>query len=229
MSTVRDPGRDRFGKFPSRITRMNPGLLIAGRLAVAANLLANLPPPKKDEIPPLRPPRGELPPGFWEQHGLWVIVLSVLALAALGAILWWFLRPKPPIIIPPATQARQTLAPLAGQPEDGALLSRVSQVLQHYVLAAFRLPAEELTTAEFCQVIRSHEQIGSELSQATGEFLKQCDEQKFAPRPPRPALGAVGQALKLIDLAEARRAALEQAAASAQPPRTRAVASTTSR
>ena len=50
-----------------------------------------------DDIPPLRPPHAELPPTFWEQHGLWVIVAGSRSLLALvGAAVWCLLRPKPP-------------------------------------------------------------------------------------------------------------------------------------
>ena len=51
----------------------------------------------------------------------------------------------------------------ASRPEDGALLSQVSQILRHYVVAAFDLPPGELTTAEFCRAIAGHARIGPEL------------------------------------------------------------------
>jgi hypothetical protein len=97
--------------------------------------------------------------------------------------------------------------------EDGALLSQVSQILRHYVVAAFNLPPEELTTAEICRAVAGLEKIGPELSAALGEFLRQCDERKFSPPTPAPPLGAVAEALKLIDQAQARLASLAQSAA----------------
>ena len=57
-------------------------------------------------------------------------------------------------------QARAALEPLRGQSENGALLSRVSQILRHYVAAAFDLPPGELTTVEFCGAIASHTRGG---------------------------------------------------------------------
>ena len=179
--------------------------------------------PSPDEIPALRPPHAEMPPAFWEQHGLWVILVGVLLLALVGAAAWFVLRPKPLAVVPPEIQARQALEPLRPQPEDGPLLSRVSQVLRHYVTAAFDLPPGELTTAEFCRAMTGHAPIGTELAAALGEFLRQCDQRKFAPPVPAPPLDAVAQALKLIELGEARRAQLRRAAeAQAAADQTRA-------
>jgi len=170
-----------------------------------------------DAIPPLRPPHAEIPPTLWEQYGLWVIVFGVLLLALVCAAVWFLTRPKAPVILPAHVQARQALEPLSRLPEDGVLLSRVSQVLRHYVAAAFDLPPGELTTAEFCRVIRGHAQIGEDLSAALADFLHLCDHDKFAQPAPVPPLGAAMRALKLIDRAEARRFAMLQP--SAQPTR----------
>jgi hypothetical protein len=187
-------------------------LLLAVRPVFAAATNAS----DADAIPPLRPPHAEIPPTLWEQYGLWVIVFGVLLLALVGAAVWLLTRPKAPVILPAHVQARQALEPLFRQPEDGALLSRVSQVLRRYVAAAFNLPPGELTTAEFCSVIRGHAQIGQALSAALTEFLRLCDHDKFAQPAPVPPLGAASRALKLIDQAEQRRLAMLQPAV--QPP-----------
>jgi hypothetical protein len=141
-----------------------------------------------------------------------VVILGVLLLGLICAVVWLLTRPKPPVVVPPEVQAREALDPLRQQPEDGALLSRVSQILRHYVAAAFELPPGELTTAEFCRAVGGHAPIGPELSAALSEFLRQCDQRKFSPPAPAPPLSAVAQALKLIELAEARRAQLRRAA-----------------
>jgi hypothetical protein len=169
-----------------------------------------------DAIPALRPPHAEIPPTLWEQYGLWVIVFGLLLLALVCAAVWFLTRPKAPVPLPDHVQARQALEPLSRQPEDGALLSHVSQVLRHYVAAAFNLPPGELTTAEFCGVIRGHAQIGQDLSAALTEFLRLCDHDKFAQPAPVPPLGAVIRALKLIDQAEARRLAMLRSTAQSQ-------------
>lgn len=165
-----------------------------------------------EQIPALAPPRGEIPPSFWEQYGNWVLASGVVLLAAVGAAMWFLNRPKPPVILPPEVQARQALEILSQGPEDGTVLSQVSQVLRHYVAAAFGLPAGELTTTEFCRLIGSHSQVGPELAAAISGFLRQCDERKFAPSPLPAALGAVPRALELIEISQTRRAQLREAA-----------------
>jgi hypothetical protein len=174
----------------------------------------------------LRPPHAEIPSTFWEQHGVWLVLFGVLLLALVCAAAWFLTRPKPPVVVPPEVQGRQALEPLRQQPEDGVLLSRVSQVLRHYLSAAFNLPPEELTTAEFCRAIAGHSQVGPELSSALSDFLRQCDQRKFSPPAPAPPLSAAAQALKLIDQAQARRIALTQSvdqpigSLNANPPQT---------
>jgi hypothetical protein len=186
--------------------------LLVPRLAFAADTNSLDP----DAIPPLRPAHAELPPSFWDQYRLWVILAAVLLLVLVCVAAWFLTRPKPPVIVPPEVQARQALEPLGQQPENGALLSRVSQILRHYMTAAFSLPPGELTTAEFCRAIAGQGPIGPELSAALGDFLRQCDQRKFSPPPPAPPLSAVAQALKLIEQAQARRFALNQPPS--QPP-----------
>jgi hypothetical protein len=188
----------------------NCQLAIGNLLLATASLTAGTNSP--DQIPPLRPPRGELPPGFWEEYGLLVVVGAVLALTLLGVAAWFLSRPKPVAVPAPEALARQALEPLRRQPEEGGLLSRVSQVLRHYLQAAFGLPPEELTTTEFCRALGGHERVGPELAAALSEFLRRCDERKFAPTAPPPALGAVEQALKFIEASEQRLARLRQAA-----------------
>jgi hypothetical protein len=68
------------------------------------------------------------------------------------------------------------------------------------------LPADELTTSEFCRVIAAHEKIGPELAARVGEFLGRCDELKFAPAGSPMPTSAAARALELVELGEARRA-----------------------
>ena len=188
-------------------------------VAAALSLLApalSLPaaaPISADDIPPLRPAHGEMAPAFWELYGLWVAIAGVLLLMLVCGVAWLLSRPKPPVVVPPEVQARQALKPLRQQPEDGALLSRVSQILRHYVTAAFDLPPGELTTAEFCAIIATQSPIGPELSAALTAFLRECDQRKFSQSTPAAPLSATVQALKLIDQAQTRRLALAQSAA----------------
>ena len=171
-----------------------------------------------DQIPALRPPRGELPPGFWELHGSWVVLGAVIVLLAVGVLIWLWMRFQPaPVTTPPAIQARLALEALRQQAETGAVLSRVSQVLRQYFILAFALPPAELTTAEFCRALQGTSQVGPELSVTVADFLRECDQRKFAPTAPLPPLGAVSTAAELIGRAEAVRLAALPAAA--RPPK----------
>jgi hypothetical protein len=143
---------------------------------------------------------------------------ALLALVLLGVAGWFLTRRKPAALPAPETLARRALEPLRRQPEEGAVLSRVSQTLRHYLIAAFGLPPEELTSTEFCRLLRENQGVGPELSAGIGDFLRRCDERKFAPLAPQPALGAVQRALEFIAAAEQRLAQLRQAALTAPSP-----------
>lgn len=173
----------------------------------------------QEELPKLQPPLGEIPPTFWEQHGTTVMVSVPVALLVLGVGIWLLLRPKPIVPVPPEVQARLDLEKLLQQPEDGAVISRVTQILRRYVQAAFELPPGEPTTAEFCQTIAGHRKLGTELADALGEFQRRCDERKFAQSSPTTPVGTAARALELVSQGETRRAWLRQQASmeSARP------------
>jgi hypothetical protein len=158
----------------------------------------------------LLPPYGELPPTFWEQHAspFMLACLGIIMLASLG--LWLIFRPRPTIIIPPEVQARAALENLRRQPEDGVVLSRVSQIVRHYFSAAFQLSPGELTTTEFYCEVSGKENIGAELSTAAAGFLAECDANKFSSNTGTVKLDAANRALNLIAQAEQRRAQLRQ-------------------
>jgi len=173
-------------------------------------------------LPTLAPPYGEIPPTFWEQQGTTVFVGGITLMALAVLILWKLFQPRPAVILPPEIVAREALTKLLRQPEDGRLLSEVSQILRRYVIAAFELPSGEFTTAEFSAALATGKNISPELSQAIPDFLRECDTQKFAPvvqssafsrpGPPEgetpnrlPPMNAAARALALVDLAERRR------------------------
>jgi hypothetical protein len=240
--------------------------LFSAALSFAATNL-----PSEEPIPALHPARGEIAPTYWEQNGFWIITAGVILLGALAVAAWWLMRPKPPMIVPPDVQARSALESLRHKLEDGAVLSKVSQIMRHYVSAAFALPPGEMTTTDFCRAVSEQGRLGDELSCKLGDFLRSCDQRKFAPPSPvvagivpaeeggilppvagptfadvQPAAkpnppggklgakaggtpaatrlggatrsGAVAQALKLVELAEARRAQLPVAPDTAAPP-----------
>jgi len=166
---------------------------------------------ESDEIPPLRPPKTEILPGYWEEHRSVVILAAAGLLLLTVFILWLILRPRGQVAITPEAQARKELDLLMGQPENGMLLSQVSQIIRRYVSAAFKLPAGELTTTEFCKAISTNESVGAEISAEISEFLRRCDQRKFAPISDALPINAVAQALQFISRCEARCAELRKA------------------
>jgi hypothetical protein len=158
----------------------------------------------------LLPPLDELPPTFWEQYATAISFAVIGAVALLAFFLWLIFRPKPKIIVPPEVQAREALHKLSAQPEDGAVLSSVSQVVRNYFSAAFQLSPGELTTTEFCREISGNEKIGEEVSTAAANFLRDCDDHKFSATAGAGKIDAANRALNLVEQAEQRRAQLRQ-------------------
>jgi hypothetical protein len=170
-------------------------------------------------LPALVPPYGELPPRFWEQHQAPIIVIGLAFLAVVFLFVKTMLRPEAKVILPPKVVAGQALAKLQSQPEDGKVLSEVSQILRRYAIAAFELPAVEQTTAEFCEVISGNEKIEAELAQAVSGFLRECDERKFSMTNSTAPLNAAVRAAKLVNLAEQHRALRSAPAPGAATPK----------
>ena len=198
----------------SRFNAFNDGIPFGSAafwLAISCGALAA----DTNDVPQLgslRPPRGELLPGFWEQYGAWVIFLSVLLVAAVGVAIWFVTRPKAIAPVPWFIQARRELEPLLQQTEDGALLSRISQILRRHIASAFELPLDEATTSEFSRALTQSEKVGPELSNELTELFRDCDFRKFASSVPPGPSRAAERALKLIERAEMRLAQWNAAA-----------------
>jgi hypothetical protein len=159
-------------------------------------------------LPALAPAYGELPPTFWEQHQTAIVIAGFAFLALVFLLVKTMLRPESPKTLPPKTIAQQALARVQGRPEDGNILSEVSQILRRYVSATFGLPATEMTTAEYCDALATHDKIGAELAQMISSFLRVCDKDKFSPKIIAPPINAVDRARELIARSEARLAQL---------------------
>jgi len=167
-------------------------------------------------LPKLLPAYGELSPTFWEQHQSAIIVAVFAVLAVLVLSLLVMLRPKMPVVLPPEAVARQALAKLQNQPEDGKILSEISQILHRYLCAAFGLPSAEMNTTEFSAALAASEKTGNELVGAISSFLRECDERKFSPPSPAVPVNTITRALELVLRSETR---LAQLAATNPPQR----------
>jgi hypothetical protein len=183
-------------------------ILITGTAGICADVDLGAPAQTNsagEDIPKLRPPLPQIPETFWDQHRLGISGAAAAVAIAASLGVWRLTRPKPPVAVAPVAQAHAELESLRTQPETGAVLSKVSQVVRHYFTGAFSLPPGELTTTEFCSAIGSVDKLDPDLASGVAGFLRQCDERKFAPLPVQPPLGAVTQATQLIDQAETRR------------------------
>ena len=136
----------------------------------------------------------------------WKIILGDLGILLLVTLaVAWACRPKVVVAEAPAVTARRELATLRGRAEDGALAAAVSRVLRRYVMAALDFPPDELTTTELCLALQTRPQLTADLAANLGDFLRRCDEWKFAPAPPAPQLNAVQTALEWVEKIETRR------------------------
>ncbi len=160
----------------------------------------------EEEAELLRPPRGELRPAFWSQYGWWVALAAVVGAGAVVVWMKWVRRPKLVVVTPPEALACSAFESLRGRTEDGALVAEVSRVFRRYVGFAFNLPPDELTTGELHQALKSDARAGPDLIAAILEFLRRCDEWKFARVPTTAPTGVVQRALDLLEKSEAHRA-----------------------
>lgn len=200
----------RVGQALSNLARrLQRGALTAALLFGGPQLLHCQPAsPASSDIPPLAPPLPEIPPSPWEHYGWLLWIFIPLALLLVAAVAWLALRPgKPPVLPAPAARARTALQALLPQPEDGTTLGWISQALRQYLIAAFWLPPHEMTTRDFCTCLAAQERIDPALAAALCEFLRSCDERKFAPAAGRPPLLAASRAMELVEQTEASRIA----------------------
>jgi hypothetical protein len=156
-------------------------------------------------LPALAPPLPELPPTFWEQYGVAIVMVAPVLLALAAIVVWQTLKSKSQPVLPPEISAREALSPLLCQPENGKVLSEVSQVLRRYVGAVFGFSGGVMTTAEFSAVANADAKIGPQLANALTGLLQACDRDKFAAKNEAPPLNAVARALQLIEQIERRR------------------------
>ncbi len=142
-------------------------------------------------LPPLAPAYPPIPPPFWEQHGTAILIGGFILLLLAAIVLWLIFKPKPQPVLPPEVAVRQALEQLRGRPEDGKVLSEVSQVLRRYVGNVFGFSGDKMTTSEFSTVVAADTEIGSRLAEALAILLRACDKDKFVAKNDAPPLNAV--------------------------------------
>ncbi len=101
----------------------------------------------------LRPIRGPIVPGFWEQNAQWAIpalVLGLVAVLALALLIRKSLRrPKPKSPLALYREETEEVRTLLEQNEHAEVPARLSRVLRQYIEGATGVRAPEQTTEEF--------------------------------------------------------------------------------
>jgi hypothetical protein len=153
-------------------------------------------------LPALAPPLPELPPTFWEQYGVAIVMVAPVILALAAIVVWQTIKSKSQPVLPPEIVAREALARLQGRAEDGKNISEVSQILRRFISVVFQFPPAELTTAEFSAALAGNAKIGPELTQAISTFLRECDERKFSQAGSSAPLNITARALEMVQMVE---------------------------
>lgn len=186
---------------------------VAFPLRAATNDLADT-----NTIPPLRPPKPEILPGFWGQHGGLVAAAGVTLLLVV-LVLWKLLtRPRPSIAPAAVEVARQALHPLLPHREDPVLLARVGSILRQYFVVAFELPRAEFTNLELGRQLAGHPKVDPALRIAITELLEGMEHRQFGAEVNASEPGVVEQALDLVNQVEARLTAAARATDSTGRP-----------
>lgn len=157
-------------------------------------------------LPALAPPYPEIPPTFWQQHKVAVIIGGFLFIIAQSLWLYKMLMRLQPAVEPPENLVRAALTKLLNEPEDGPLLSETSRLVRRYFGVIFRTQGEEATTAEFIAGLEHNQILGTEFKTKIAAFLRECDAAKFSPVRNAKELDAVERALELVNEAEKFRA-----------------------
>ena len=110
--------------------------------------------------------------------------------------------------------ARRALLSLRSRPEDAALVGEVSRIFRRYLTFAFALPPVELTTTELARELQSRAAGNPALAGSISDFLRRCDEWKFAPGARGTKLAAAPAAVELLEQIEVHRLQVARAAAS---------------
>lgn len=152
-----------------------------------------------EKIPDLKPPRGAIPPTFWEEYGLALCIFGAVGLVVLAAIIHRLRQPKPVVVPTPADIARRELDALRGHKDATVVNTEAARILRGFLIKKFGLAGPGLTADEIAAHLPTDEVLAAELHL----FLQHCDVANFAPAAPLPSAGAVIEdALESIDAVE---------------------------
>lgn len=143
----------------------------------------------------LRPIRGPITPGFWEENWIWAVP-SILLVAIVALLLGlWLRRHWKQSRIPTALQIFEwetdEIRTLIERGETAEVPSRLSRVLREYIETSTGVRAPEQTTEEFLATAGastaeteevSEEGLPEEAFEELRPFLTLTDEAKFARR-----------------------------------------------
>jgi hypothetical protein len=147
----------------------------------------------------LTPPRDPLPLPFWQAHG-WELA-GLFGLVVCGVALWFRLgrRTRLQAAIPPARQARSELEALRGRVPDIKLAIEAARIIRRFIVNRLALPPDELTTTELCAALRNRPGVAPETADRATDFLRRCDELKFAPDAKSPESDLIAAALDVVE------------------------------
>lgn len=159
-----------------------------------------------EPIPDLKPPRGEIPPGLWEEQGTLILILAALGCVILAAVIQRWRTPRPVITPSPAEIARAQLDRLSAEAPADALAGS-ARILRAFIVEKCALPGPGLTADEIAASLTSVPEIAGQIY----GFLGDCERAQFAPRavapPPEAAIdpeAAIEAARGFIDALERR-------------------------
>lgn len=130
-----------------------------------------------EQLPPLRPPRAPLPPGFWETDAPWWIAFGLVAFSLLLLLISRALRRSAPAPDPAAIAVRE-LGALVDAPDTPDTAGRVATALRAW-LAARHDPAHPgRTSAEWVDLLRARS-LPEPAVQGLSELLAACDHARY--------------------------------------------------
>ncbi len=170
-------------------TRIAPGR--KSGIATASTLFSAVLSARAEEG--LRPIRGPIVPGFWEQNAVWAIPAIILGAALLLVLAEWLrrrlMRGAP--LTPRECYDREVTAMthLLAEGHREEIPARLSRVLREYIEAATGVRAPEQTTEEFLAQAGDDPESGisPEALSDLSFFLSRIDEAKYARRLLSPA------------------------------------------